>query len=140
MALPIIRTDAATDAVERLARDHAHLAHHIRELATLFLGRAVGLRDGSNAASCTYDLSFVGTQHSFACLTATPGKHDNATNGRLQVQVRYQGDRELTCFELKARTREVADGWHTAQLAADDDLAPLREDLLIALANRSPKP
>ena len=135
MALPTIHGDAATAAIEALALEHPHLAHHIRELGAAFLRRGVGSRDGRNGASKTYDLSFVNSRHSFACLTATPRKHDDATKGRLQVQVRYQGDVDLQVFELKSTPSEVARGWHATQLAGGDDITPLRDDLLIALAH-----
>lgn len=115
MVLPTIHGDAATAAVNALALDHPHLAHHIRELGTAFLRRGMGLRDGRNGASNTYDLSFVNSHHSFACLTATPGKHNDATEGRLQVQVRYQGDVDLRVFEIKSMPSEVARGWHSTQ-------------------------
>ena len=135
MALPTIRGDAATAAIEALARDYPRLARHIRELGAAFLRRAVGLRDGRNGASATYDLSFVNGRHSFACLTATPRKHDSATEGRLQVQVRYQGAADLHVFELKSMPGEAARGWHSTQLAEGDDTGALNEDLLIALAD-----
>ena len=101
MALPTIHGYAAKAAVEAFALDHPHLAHHIRELGVAFLPRGIGLRDGRNAASNTYDLSFVNRRHSFASLTATPKKHNAATEGRLQVSVRYQGEVDLQVFELK---------------------------------------
>ena len=66
-------------------------------------------------------------------IAATPAKHDAATECRLQVQVRYQGDADLRHFKLKPRSSEAAQGWHSAQLAGDDDIAPLLEDLRIAL-------
>ena len=43
MALPITRGSAAIEAIEGLARDHPHVAHHIHELGTAFLRRANGL-------------------------------------------------------------------------------------------------
>lgn len=135
MVLPIIQGDEAAAVIEGLALDHPHLAHHIRELGTAFLRKAVGLRDGRNGASKTYDLSFINSRHSFACLTATPGKYDNATQGRLQVQIRYPGDLELQVFKLKSTASEIARGWHVAQLAGSDDITPLQRNLLIAFAD-----
>ncbi len=135
MVLPIIHGNAAAAAIEGLALEHPQLANHIRDLGTAFLRKAVGLRDGRNGASKTYDLSFINSRHSFACLTATPGKYDNATEGRLQVQVRYQGDLELQVFKLKSTASEIARGWHATQVAGGDHVAPLHHDLLIALAN-----
>ena len=64
---------------------------------------------------------------------ATPGKRDVATESRLQVQVRYQGDARFRVFKLKSRTSEAAQGWHSAQSAGDDDIAPLLEGLRISL-------
>ncbi len=135
MVLPIIHGDAAAAAIEGLALDHPHLAHHIRDLGTAFLRKAVGLRDGRNGVSKTYDLSFINRRHSFACLTATPGKYDNATEGRLQVQISYQGDLELQVFQLKSTASEIERGWHATQLAGGDHVAPLHRDLLISLAD-----
>lgn len=129
MALPIIRGSAAIEAIEGLARDHPHVAHHIHELGTAFLRRANGLRDGRNGASRTYDLSFVNDSGAFACLTAEPGKYDKATEGRLQVQLRHQGDRDLETFKLKSTASEIARGWHATQLAAGDSAVPLFADL-----------
>jgi len=138
MALPTINGDAATAAVEALVLDHPHLAHHIRELGAAFLRCGVGLRDGRNGASRTYDLSFVNSRHSFASLTVTPRKYDDATKGRLQVQVRYQGDLHLRVFERKSMPSEVERGWHSTQLAADESTDHLHDDLLIALPNYGP--
>ncbi|MDE0002017.1 MAG: hypothetical protein OXQ29_04935 [Rhodospirillaceae bacterium] len=135
MALPIIDGDDAIAAIEALALDHPHLSQHIRQLGNVLLRRAVGLRDGRDGASKTYDLSFINSQHSFACLTATPKKFDDATKGRLQVQVRYQGGVQLKVFELKSIPSAVHQGWHATQLAEDEDTAPLLEDLLIAFAD-----
>lgn len=129
MALPIIRGDAATAAIEGLAEDHPHLGHHIRELGRVFSHLSHGLRDGRNGASRTYDLSFVNDRGAFACLTAEPGKYDNATEGRLQVQLRHQGDRELELFELKRTASEIERGWHATQLAPGEDMAPLLADI-----------
>ena len=135
MALPIIRGDDATAAIDGLALDHPHLAHHIRELGAAFLRQGVGLRDGRNGTSKTYDLSFINSRHSFACLTAKPGKFDGATKGQLQIQVRYQGHVELKVFRLKSTPSEVKQGWHETRLAGTDDIGPLHDDLLIAFAD-----
>ena len=125
MALPTIHGEAATAAIEAFALNHPHLAHHIRQLGAAFLRRGVGLRDGRNGASNTYDSSFVNRRHSFACLSATPRKHDDATKGQLQVQVRYQGNAELQVFQLKSTpSSEVARGWHSTQLAGGEDTTP----------------
>lgn len=129
MALPIIRGDTAATAIEGFARDHAHLGHHIRELGSLFLRRSNGLRDGRNRASRTYDLSFVNDNGAFAALTAEPGKHNNATEGRLHVDLRQQSDHKLQAFKLKRRGSEIERGWHTTQLAAGEDIAPLLADV-----------
>ena len=129
MALPIGRGDAATAAIEGLAEAHPHLGHHIRELGSLFLRRSNGLRDGRNGASRTYDLSFVNDNGAFAALTAEPGKHNNATEGRLQIDLRHQGDHKLRVFKLKRRGSEIERGWHATQLAAGEDMAPLLADI-----------
>ena len=129
MALQIIRGDAATAAIEGLAEAHPHLSHHIRELASLFLRRSNGLRDGRNGVRRTYDLSFVNDDGAFACLTAEPRKHNKATEDRLQIQLRHQGDHKLQAFKLKRRGSEIERGWHATQLAADEDLAPLLADI-----------
>ena len=133
MALEIVQKADATAAIEGFACNHPHLANHIRELGEAFRRKAFGLRDGRNGRSKTYDLSFVNDSHSFATLTATPGKHDAATKCRLQVQVRYQGDADFGVLKLKSRTSEAEQGWHSAQLAGDDEISPLLEDLRIAL-------
>lgn len=132
--MPILYEDAASAAIEAFVLDHPHLARHIRKLAKEFLRRGIGLRDGRNGASKTNDLSFVNRQHCFASLTAEPGKYDRATENRLQVQVRYQSGGTLRVFELKSRPSEAARGWHEAQLAAGDDIAPLLEDLSTVFA------
>ena len=131
MTLPTIQGDAANAAIEALALDHPRLAHHIRNLGAAFLRLGAGLRDGQDGASKTYDLSFVDGRRSFACLTATPGKHDTATKGRLQVQVRHRGDR-LRFFKRKSMPSEVAQGWYSTQLAGEDDIDALLDGLLIA--------
>lgn len=133
MALKIIKGADADAAIEGLARDHPHLAHHIRELGEAFRHKAIGLRDGRNDRRKTYDLSFVNERHSFATLTATPRKHDKATERRLQVQVRCHGDIDLQVLKLKSRFSEATRGWHSAQLAGDQDSGPLLKELLIAL-------
>lgn len=133
MALEIVQRADAIAAIEGLAREHPHLANHIRELAEAFRRKAIGLRDGRNGRSKTYDLSFVNERHSFATLTATAGKYDAATKRRLQVQVRCQGDADFRVLKLKSRNSEAARGWHSAQLAGGDDIGPLLEDLRIAL-------
>lgn len=132
--MEIVQRADAIAAIEGLARDHPHLANHIRKLGEGFFRRkAIGLRDGRNGTSKTYDLSFVNDRHSFATLTATAGKHDAATKRRLQVQVRYQGDADFRVLKLKSRTSEAVRGWHSAQLAGGDDIGPLLEDLRVAL-------
>ena len=133
MAMEIVQRANAVAAIEGFTRDHPHLANHIRALAEAFRCKAIGLRDGCNGRSKTYDLSFVNDRHSFATLTATAGKHDAATERRLQVQVRYQGDADFRVLKLKSRTSEAVQGWHSAQLAGGDHLGPLLEDLRIAL-------
>ena len=133
MALPTICDDDAKAAIRELARSHPHLAHHIRTLGCVFLRRSCGLRDG-RADSRTYDLSFVNGRGSFATLTATPRKHDAATENRLQVQVRFQGDRKLGVFRPKSRGAEQASGWHATQLAGNDSVVPLLVDLLDVFA------
>ena len=133
MALEIVQGAGAIAAIEGLARDHPRLAHHIRALGEAFRSKSIGLRDGRHSASKTYDLSFVNKRRSFATLTAIPGKHDAATEGRLQVQVRYQGNANLRALKLKPRSSEAAQGWHSAQLAGHDNITPLLEDLRIAL-------
>ena len=133
MALEIIQGADAIAAIEGFACDHPRLAHHIQEFGEAFWPKSIGLRDGRHGASKTYDLSFVNDRSSFATLTATPGKHDAATECRLQVQVRYQGNADLRHFKLKPRSSEAAQGWHSAQLAGDDDCARLLEELRIAL-------
>lgn len=135
MALPTIHGHAAAAAIEAFAIDHVHLAHHIRELGVAFLRRGTGLRDGRNGASNTYDLSFVNCRHSFGSLTATPKKYNAATEGRLQVSVRYQGEVDLQVLELKSMRSEIERGWHGTQLAGGDHIAPLLDDLRIALAD-----
>lgn len=135
MALPTIRGCAATAAIEAFALHHPHLAHHIRELGVALLRRGTGLRNGRNGASNTYDLSFVNCRHAFASLTATPKKYNAATEGRLQVSVRYQGEVDLQVFELKSMRSERLRGWHGTQLAGSDGIAPLLDDLRIALAD-----
>ena len=135
MTLPIINGDAATAAIEALALDHLRLSHHIRQLGSVFLSRGVGLRDGRNGASKTYDLSFINSRYSFACMTATARKFDDPTKGRLQVQVRYQGGLKLKVFKLKSMPSAVAQGWLATQLADADDITPLLEDLMIAFAD-----
>ena len=131
--MEIVQRADAIAAIEGLARDHPHLANHIRELAEAFRRKAIGLRDGHNGRSKTYDLSFVNDRRSFATLTATAGKHDAATKRRLQVQVRYQGNADFRVLKLKSRTSEAVRGWHSAQLAGDGDIGPLLEDLWISL-------
>ena len=129
MALPIIRDDPATAAIDGLAEAHPHLGPHIRELGNVFLHLSHGLRDGRNGASRTYDLSFINDKGAFACLTAEPGKYNNATGGRLQVQLRHQGERELELFKLKQTASEIKRGWHATQLAAGEYMAPLLADI-----------
>lgn len=129
MALPVIQGRAAEAAIDGLAQDHPHIAHQIRVLGAAFLRSALGLRDGRKGASGTYDLSFVNENGAFADLTAQPRKHNRATDGQLQVQLRHQGQHALQAFTLKTRSSEVERGWHATQLAADDDVAPLLEDL-----------
>ena len=133
MALEIVQRADVIAAIEGFARDHPHLANHIREVGEVFRRKAIGLRDGRNGRRKTYDLSFVNDRHSFATLTATAGKHDVATKCRLQVQVRCQGSAKFRILELKSRTSEVVRGWHSAQLAGEDDIGSLLEDLQIAL-------
>ena len=128
-ALPTVQGTAATAAIEGLAEAHPHLGRHIRQLGNVFLLLSRGLRDGRGGASGTYDLSFVNDHGAFACLTAESGKHDNATEGRLQVQLRHQGDRELDLFKLKRTGSEVKRGWRETQLAAGEDIAPLLADV-----------
>ncbi len=116
--------DDAVDAIRGLAREHPHLAHHIERLGFEFLRHAKYLRDGR--AGRTYDLGFVDDRRQFADLTATPGKHNRATDGRLQVQLRYRGDRDIRPFKLKEGLRSEADaGWHATQIAEDGDVTPL---------------
>ena len=135
--LTTIQGDDAIEAFDAFARDHPRLANHIQELGNVLLGNAVGIRDGSNGASKTYDLSFVNHRHAFASLTATLGKHDSPRKGRLSVQVRYQGGADLQIFKLKSRSSEISSGWHSAQIAPDGDTAPLVNELATALADTS---
>ena len=74
-------------------------------------------------------MSFVNDNGAFAALTAEPGKHNNATEGRLQVDLRHEGDHKLQVFKLKRRGSEIQRGWHATQLAADEDMAPLLADI-----------
>lgn len=129
MALTVICGTSAAAAIERMARSHPHLAHHIRELGAAFLRRATGLRDGRNGASKTYDLGFVDDSGAFADLTAEAGKFNRATDGRLEVQLRHKGETPLRAFEPKSLSSEVERGWHATQVEAGDSIAPLLEDL-----------
>lgn len=91
-----------------------------------FLCIAAGLRDGSNGAKVAYDLSFINSQYSFACLTA-------AAEGRLWVQERYQGGLKLQVFKLKSTTSEARA--RQKELAECDNAAPSDLDLLVAVAD-----
>ncbi len=134
--LCIKRDGNALKAVEGFARDYPHLAEKIKELGAVFLHMGVGLRDGRNGASKTYDLSFVDNRRSFATLTATPGKKDRATKGRLRVQVRYQGKTKLQEFQRISKTDKAR--WHATQLAGGDDIKLLLDGILIGFAHWEP--
>ena len=124
----------AQKAVKGLAHDYPKLANTIQGLGVAFLHMGVGLRDGRNGASKTYDLSFVDNGRSFATLTATPGKKDRATRGRLRVQVRYHGKTKLHGFQRISKTDSAH--WHAMQLAEGDDFKLLLDGLLIGIAHQ----
>ncbi|MDE0692626.1 MAG: hypothetical protein OXI55_10345 [Gammaproteobacteria bacterium] len=121
--LPVIDGDNAVDAIHGLMREHPHLAHHIKRLGFELLRHAKGLRDGR--AKRTYDLGFVDDRRQFADLTAKSRKHNRATDGQLQVQLLYEGDRDIRPFEIKGWQSEKDRGWHATQLTEDGDVTPL---------------
>lgn len=124
--------DAARAVIEEFAEDYPDLAPHLRQLADVFLRKGV-LKD--NRSGPTNDFAF-NDGRDFATLTATPCKWDKATEGRLQVQVYHEGGDGFGIFVPKSKSPNWEPGWYKAQLASDDDIAPLLEDLRIALSAR----
>ncbi len=131
MALPTVSGTTARRVIDQFAADHAEFEFLIHALGTFLLERAsCGLRDGRKASK-TYDLSFVGSHGSFACITAEHGKYNRIKHGLLRVEARFDGTPAgLEVFEPQRRPSGRKRGWHFAQLNPESaGIAALRRDL-----------
>jgi len=121
----ILQGDEALAVLQRLTNDNLDLAEVINGLGTALLNlEGVGLRDGRDRKSRTYDLAFVrprnpvsrqGTFATFITPTHTGKWNPPSPEGQLRVEARFNPKRplpEVKWLKKKDFSAQGGGGWH----------------------------